>query len=151
MKDLGEPLRSRLVAASVRRLRIDDAQAGQRLDHFVARLAKGVPKSHVFRIIRAGEVRVNRKRVDVGYRLATGDEVRLPPLRITTPGQVPPKPVAFPILYEDADLLAIDKPSGVAVHGGSGISAGVIEQLRALRPGAPVLELVHRLDRDTSG
>lgn len=127
--------------------------ADQRVDNFLLKVCKGVPKSHVYRIIRAGEVRVNKKRVSAETRLQEGDEVRIPPLRIAAPpavGRVAPA-ADFPILWEDAELLAINKPSGVAVHGGSGVSFGVIEQLRTARPGAPFLELVHRLDRETSG
>ena len=127
--------------------------AGQRVDNFLLRLCKGVPKSHVYRIIRAGEVRVNKKRVLAETRLEAGDELRLPPVRIAqSQAQNIPAPASeFPILWEDEDLLAINKPAGVAVHGGSGVSFGVIEQLRAARPHAKFLELAHRLDRDTSG
>jgi 23S rRNA pseudouridine955/2504/2580 synthase len=130
---------------------IGEEAAGQRIDNFLLRICKGVPKSHVYRILRSGEVRVNKGRVDQTYRLSNGDIVRLPPIRLAEkPIQVIPK-VEFPILLEDNDLLVIDKPAGVAVHGGSGVSHGVIEQLRAARPQAKFLELVHRLDRDTSG
>ncbi len=138
---------------SVKVVTISDEEAGQRIDNFLLRVCKGVPKSHIYRILRSGEVRVNKGRVDQTYRLASGDQVRIPPVRtaeklITTPSI----PAAnFTILYEDDHLLVIDKPSGVAVHGGSGISFGVIEQLRAQRPDAKFLELVHRLDRETSG
>jgi 23S rRNA pseudouridine955/2504/2580 synthase len=109
-----------------------------------------VPKSHVYRVLRSGQVRVNSGRVKPAYRLRAGDRVRLPPVRIASK---PPaaKPTEFPIVFEDADLLVLDKPAGVAVHGGSGVSFGVIESLRAARPQARLLELAHRLDRDTSG
>ncbi len=134
----------------------EDAQ-GQRIDNFLMRLAKGVPKSHIYRILRSGEVRVNKGRIDAEYRLKLGDLVRIPPLRIAQPSaeQVEAAravPAAeFTILHEDTHLLVIDKPAGVAVHGGSGVAFGVIEQLRRSRPDAKFLELVHRLDRETSG
>jgi 23S rRNA pseudouridine955/2504/2580 synthase len=133
--------------------KISTNSAGQRVDNFLLRLCKGVPKSHVYRIIRAGEVRVNKKRVAAETRLEVGDEVRIPPLRIAAPtaGGTPAPATEFPILWEDDDLLVINKPAGVAVHGGSGVSFGVIEQLRSARPHCKFLELVHRLDRDTSG
>jgi 23S rRNA pseudouridine955/2504/2580 synthase len=130
---------------------VDENHVGQRIDNFLLRLAKGVPKSHVYRVIRAGEVRVNKKRVDADYRLKLGDLVRIPPMRIAAPNPVKARPVEFLVVFEDADLVVIDKPSGVAVHGGSGVDFGVIEQLRAARPEARFLELVHRLDRETSG
>ena len=140
---------------AVNRLAVDEAGAGQRVDNFLIRLLKGVPTSHVYRIVRSGEVRVNRKRVKPDTRLAVGDEVRVPPIRTSAPKAGPGAALArapvLPILYEDDDVIALDKPSGVAVHGGSGVSFGVIEQIRAQRPGAKFLELVHRLDRDTSG
>ncbi len=129
-------------------------EAGQRLDNYLVRHAKGVPKSHVYRVIRGGEVRVNGRRVDVDRRVAEGDVVRLPPLRVAAPAApVVRRERAVPlgIVHEDDDLLVVDKPAGVAVHGGSGLAFGVIEQLRAARPEARVLELVHRLDRETSG
>jgi 23S rRNA pseudouridine955/2504/2580 synthase len=135
-------------------LAIDEAGAGQRVDNFLLRVLKGVPKSHIYRILRSGEVRVNRKRVRPDARLAVGDDLRIPPVR-TALGTKPPPPsarsLALPILYEDEALIALDKPPGLAVHGGSGINYGLIEQLRADRPQARFLELVHRLDRDTSG
>ncbi len=137
---------------------IADDEAGQRLDNFLFRRAKGVPKSHLYRIIRGGEVRVNRKRVDADYRLQAGDVLRMPPLRVaartadaTGRTQKHERSVEPAIVFEDADLLVVDKPAGVAVHGGSGISFGIIEQLRKARPDARFLELVHRLDRETSG
>ncbi len=143
-------------------LTVDEESAGQRLDNFLMRHLKGVPKTHVYRIIRSAEVRVNKGRVSADTRVQAGDIVRLPPLRVSQSmlekEQAMAEHVAsaaparqFPILFEDDDLIAIDKPAGVAVHGGSGVSFGVIEQLRMARPGAPFLELVHRLDRDTSG
>ncbi len=130
---------------------VDETDAGQRIDNFLIRLLKGVPKSHVYRILRSGEVRVNKGRVDAAYRLEPGDEVRLPPVRIAEREEKVVPPGHFPVVYEDEALLVIDKPAGVAVHGGSGVSFGVIEQLRRARPEARYLELVHRLDRETSG
>lgn len=127
----------------------EDADA-QRIDNFLLKRLKGVPKSHVYRVLRSGEVRVNSGRVRPEYRLRLGDRIRIPPLRIAS-GRPPPKPSEFPIVLEDPYLIVIDKPAGVAVHGGSGVSFGVIESLRAARPQAKVLELAHRLDRDTSG
>lgn len=139
-------------APAVRRLSVDAESAGQRLDNFLLRLLKGVPKTHVYRVIRSGEVRVNGGRASADTRLADGDEVRVPPVRVAQRVTVAPAPARdFPLLFEDAHLLAVDKPAGVAVHGGSGVSSGVIEQLRQARPGARFLELVHRLDRETSG
>jgi 23S rRNA pseudouridine955/2504/2580 synthase len=136
---------------SVSFLEIDESAAGQRIDNFLFRHLKGVPKSHVYRILR-GEVRVNKKRIDQTYRLQIGDLLRIPPIRVAEKPENEYVPAAeFPILYEDEALLAIDKPAGVAVHGGSGVSFGVIEQLRSARPQAKFLELVHRLDRETSG
>ncbi len=135
----------------MRRLRVDEGGAGQRLDNYLLRLLKGVPKTHVYRVIRSGEVRVNKGRAQADTRLEAGDEVRLPPVR-TAQRTVPVAPAReFPVVYEDEQLLAIDKPAGVAVHGGSGVSSGVIEQLRRARPGIRFLELVHRLDKETSG
>jgi 23S rRNA pseudouridine955/2504/2580 synthase len=152
---------------------VDEDYAGQRLDNFLIRQLKGVPKTHVYRIIRSGEVRVNKGRAQADTRIETGDVVRLPPVRtseraeqkaadisqaqeVTRHGAMSSvggfAPAAeFPVLFEDDFLLAIDKPAGVAVHGGSGVSFGVIEQLRMARPDADFLELVHRLDRETSG
>jgi len=135
----------------VQMLTISEEEAGQRIDNFLLRICKGVPKSHVYRVLRSGEVRVNKGRVDQLYRLVEGDVVRVPPIRMSEPStQVVPK-LEFPIVFEDSYLLIIDKPAGVAVHGGSGVSYGVIEQLRSSRPEAKFLELVHRLDRETSG
>jgi len=132
---------------------VDEESAGQRLDNFLLRHLKGVPKTHVYRIIRTGEVRINKGRVNADTRVQTGDVVRLPPVRVATVNvNAPVAPGReFPVLMEDEQMMAIDKPAGVAVHGGSGVSFGVIEQLRQARPGARMLELVHRLDRDTSG
>lgn len=139
-------------APAVRLLTIDQESAGQRVDNFLLRVCKGVPKSHIYKAIRGGEVRVNKGRVQADYRLESGDLVRVPPLRLPAPDEkrrVPP--AVFPVVYEDDAMLVIDKPSGVAVHGGSGVSFGVIEQLRAARSEARLLELAHRLDRETSG
>src|SRR5262245_48966257 len=133
---------------------IDEGRATQRVDNFLLRELKGVPRSHVYRLLRGGEVRVNSRRVEATYRLQTGDRVRIPPVRTSAaPARRPPAPRApgFPVVFEDDALLVIDKPAGVAVHGGSGVSFGVIEQLRAARPASRFLELVHRLDRETSG
>jgi 23S rRNA pseudouridine955/2504/2580 synthase len=146
MKDLNKP-------ASIPRARVvevGEESAAQRIDNFLLRQLKGVPKSHVYRVLRSGEVRVNSGRVRPDYRLQTGDRVRVPPVRIAT-REAKARPAEFPIVHEDAALLVIDKPAGVAVHGGSGVSFGVIESLRAARPQAKLLELAHRLDRDTSG
>ncbi|MCL2658391.1 MAG: RluA family pseudouridine synthase [Betaproteobacteria bacterium] len=136
----------------VRRVLIEEQDAGQRIDNYLIRICKGAPKSLIYRILRSGEVRVNRGRIDQTYRLQVGDEVRIPPLRLAEPKAVAAIPAReFPILFEDEGLLVIDKPAGVAVHGGSGVSFGVIEQLRRQRPQARFLELAHRLDRETSG
>lgn len=139
--------------ASVQYVRIDEGSEGQRLDNFLTKILKGAPKPLVYRIIRSGEVRVNKARASVDTRLALGDEVRVPPVRLPEPStdtaSVPAR--EFPILFEDDHLMAINKPAGVAVHGGSGVSFGVIEQLRRARPQARFLELVHRLDKETSG
>ena len=135
-------------------LEVGEESAAQRIDNFLFRQLKGVPKSHVYRVLRSGEVRVNSGRVGPDYRLKPGDRVRLPPVRMSSKvgaNAKVAKPAEFPIVYEDAALLVLDKPSGTAVHGGSGVSYGVIESLRAARPQAKLLELVHRLDRDTSG
>jgi 23S rRNA pseudouridine955/2504/2580 synthase len=142
---------------SASRLAVGEEADGQRVDNFLAKVLKGVPKSHIYRILRSGEVRLNRRRVAPDARLAAGDELRIPPVRTSVPHAVrhgPPPPDAAPappILYEDDDLIALAKPAGMAVHGGSGVSFGVIERLRQERPNAKMLELVHRLDRDTSG
>ena len=143
-------------AGGVRTVVINDERDGQRLDNFLLSHLKGAPRSVIYKIVRRGQVRVNGGRVKPETRLDAGDQVRIPPVRLVEPGEkgVPAKglleAMAASIVFEDARLLAINKPSGVASHGGSGISFGVIETLRALRPGQE-LELVHRLDRDTSG
>ena len=153
---------------TVRHVPIRDDDAGQRLDNFLVRLCRGVPKSHLYRLIRSGQLRVNGKRQAADYRLQAGDSVRVPPIRLPSAAAAAGHEAAsagqervrrtraelarrLPVLHEDASLLAIDKPASVAVHGGSGVSSGVIEQLRAARPQARFLELVHRLDRETSG
>ncbi|MDE8748428.1 23S rRNA pseudouridine(955/2504/2580) synthase RluC [Providencia stuartii] len=137
---------------------ISDDEAGQRIDNFLLAKLKGVPKSMIYRIIRKGEVRVNKGRIKPEYKLIAGDQVRVPPVRVAEREEAPVSAkldkvsaLADRILYEDDAILVINKPSGTAVHGGSGLSFGVIEGLRALRPEARFLELVHRLDRDTSG
>ena len=139
----------------VRSVVVDEESAGQRLDNFLIRHLKGVPKTHVYRIIRSGEVRVNKGRAGADTRVVAGDVVRVPPVRTSEKAaqkvEMPAPGREFPLLMEDEALLAIDKPAGVAVHGGSGVSFGVIEQLRQARPQARFLELVHRLDRETSG
>lgn len=136
---------------------IDQDMAGQRIDNFLITHLKGAPRSLVYRILRKGEVRVNKKRVKAPYRLQPGDQVRIPPVRTS---EEKPQPVVSgslaekleqAVLYEDTDLLIVNKPSGIAVHGGSGINLGLIEALRQIRPDARFLELVHRLDRETSG
>jgi 23S rRNA pseudouridine955/2504/2580 synthase len=142
-----------LSKAPVARHVIGEEADGQRIDNFLLRICKGVPKSHVYRILRSGQVRVNSKRIGPDYRLRSGDEVRVPPLRQGPEKVDLPVPAGrdFRVVFEDEALLAIDKPSGTAVHGGSGVSFGVIEQLRRQRPQARFLELAHRLDRETSG
>jgi 23S rRNA pseudouridine955/2504/2580 synthase len=147
MKDLGKK--------SVSRHQIGEDSGGQRIDNYLVKLLKGVPKSHIYRILRSGEVRVNGGRAKADYRIKPGDELRIPPVRVAMRAvrTVPAGGNALEnaILFEDEHLLALDKPAGTAVHGGSGVSFGVIEQLRSQRPQARFLELVHRLDRDTSG
>ena len=140
----------------VRLVEVSREDAGQRIDNFLSRHLKGVPRSMIYRILRRGEVRVNSGRIQPRYKVKAGDRVRIPPVRVAAG-----RPAALPgnrlpdiesrIVFENARLLVIDKPAGMAVHGGSGISHGIIETLRARRPDAPYLELVHRLDRDTSG
>ncbi|MDH4074015.1 MAG: pseudouridine synthase, partial [Gammaproteobacteria bacterium] len=143
------------VRAGVRRIRIDGEQAGQRVDNFLRRELPGVPKSRLYRVLRKGEVRVNGGRVRADYRLEEGDEVRLPPARVSAgPGAVAPHRLAAierSIIFEDKRVIVINKPSGVAAHGGSGVSHGAVELMRALRPDLRDLSLVHRLDRETSG
>jgi 23S rRNA pseudouridine955/2504/2580 synthase len=140
----------------VARVRVNPEQAGQRIDNFLITYLKGVPRSHVYRILRSGEVRVNKGRVKPSYRLLRNDEIRIPPLRIrrlaalAIPDHVPAV-LEEAVLLEDDDLIVLNKPASIAVHGGSGLTFGVIEALRQARPHAPILELVHRLDRDTSG
>ena len=150
-------------APAVRHLQVDEGADGQRLDNFLVKMLKGVPKTHLYRVIRSGEVRVNRARAQADTRLHEGDQVRVPPMRVAArseAAQAPTPPAAgtgwvpqreFQILFEDEHLLAVDKPAGVAVHGGSGGSFGVIEQLRRARPQQRFLELVHRLDGEPSG
>ena len=142
-----------LSKAAAKTAEVGEEAAGQRIDNFLIRHCKGVPRSHVYRILRSGEVRVNSGRVDATYRLQTGDRVRIPPIRIAAPqaGKRAAPPRELDIVHEDAALLVVNKPAGLAVHGGSGISFGAIESLRAARPQAKFLELVHRLDRETSG
>ncbi len=148
MKDLSKKF--------VRYQEIDETAAGQRLGNFLMKTLKGVPQSHIYRIVRSGEVRVNGGRAQPSSHLAAGDVVRIPPLRLperteTARPALPRGTRALPVLFEDDMLLAVDKSAGLAVHGGSGVSFGVIEQLRAQRPELRFLELVHRLDRETSG
>src|SRR5258708_25266170 len=140
-----------LSKARVTWLEVGEEGAAQRIDNFLLRHLKGVPKSHVYRVLRSGQVRVNSGRVKPEYRLQIGDKVRVPPVRISERKPAVLRPLHLPVIYEDAALIVIDKSSGVAVHGGSGVSFEVIESLRAARPQAKFLELVHRLDRDTSG
>jgi len=133
-------------------LEVGEEAEAQRIDNFLMRRLKGVPKSHVYRVLRSGQVRVNSARVKPDYRLKPGDRVRVPPVRLGKPAMRPAaRPRELPIVHEDQWLLVVDKPSGVAVHGGSGVSFGAIESLRAARPQAKFLELAHRIDRDTSG
>lgn len=145
------------VVAKVQYIEITDAHEGQRLDNFLIKILKGVPKSRIYRIIRKGEVRINKGRCDAKRKLVLGDRVRIPPIRVAEEKQTLSAPAYLTarlkrdILFEDDALLVINKPSGFAVHGGSGISSGIIEALRELRPESRFLELVHRLDRDTSG
>ncbi|MEY8264398.1 MAG: pseudouridine synthase, partial [Bermanella sp.] len=136
---------------------VEEDYSGQRLDNFLMSRIKGAPRSLIYRIIRKGEVRVNKGRSKPDYRLKSGDLVRIPPVRVREEGEAPAVPekmasnIEDAILYEDDQLLAVNKPRGMAVHGGSGISLGLIEALRVIRPDCKRLELVHRLDRDTSG
>ena len=149
-------LANKVGALAVANLTVDEASDGQRIDNFLAKTLKGVPKSHIYRILRSGEVRVNKGRIDASYKLVLNDVVRIPPIRVAaTDKEVLSAPATSvlesTIIFEDDALLVIDKPAGFAVHGGSGVSRGVIEQLRTERPKAKFLELVHRLDRETSG
>lgn len=157
---LAEPVQEQENAdqhVSVRMIDIDSEDAGQRVDNFLIRVLKGVPKTRIYRIIRKGEVRVNKKRVTADYRIQEGDQVRVPPVRLAEKGdKVRPansvlEKLEDAIIYEDSKLIVVNKPSGLAVHGGSGLSYGLIEVLRQIRPDNRTLELVHRLDRDTSG
>ena len=143
-----------VTATKVRKITVDEDQAGQRIDNFLRRELPGVPRSRLYRILRRGEVRVNSGRVSAEYRLQSGDEVRIPPARVREGVAAAPAAaarMADAIIYEDKQLLVINKPSGLAVHGGSGVSHGVIELLRELRPDLRDLSLAHRLDRETSG
>ncbi len=142
--------------AAVIKVSIGPEQAGQRLDNFLFRMLKGVPKSRIYRMLREGELRVSGRRSKPEYKLVEGDEVRIPPVRVAEPAATPAQgPIMHPLLdrviYRDDALLVIDKPAGQAVHGGSGVSLGVIEQLRQELPDARFLELAHRLDKETSG
>lgn len=148
----------KVISSNVQFFTISDDEAGQRLDNFLVAKLKGVPKSLIYRIVRKGEVRVNKGRIKPEYKLQEDDVVRVPPVRVAEKNEVPVSTklnkvaeLESQILYEDEVMLVINKPSGIAVHGGSGLSFGVIEALRALRPQARFLELVHRIDRDTSG
>ncbi|MBX3650761.1 MAG: RluA family pseudouridine synthase [Burkholderiales bacterium] len=146
---------NKLSKDSTLRQPIGEDAAGQRIDNYLMRRLKGVPKSHIYRILRSGEVRVNSGRIGPDYRLQRGDELRIPPIRVAQPAERPSVAAAAgfrpEVLFEDEALLVIDKPAGLAVHGGSGVSFGVIEALRQSRPGHSFLELVHRIDRETSG
>ena len=141
----------------VRHITVDENSSGQRLDNFLNRELKGVPRTRLYRALRKGEIRVNKGRVKADYRLVTGDSVRIPPLRTPAPSDPPTIPRYWSeqlkqrVVYEDGGLLVVDKPSGLAVHGGSGLNFGMIESLRQIRSEDRYLELVHRLDRDTSG
>lgn len=142
--------------SSVSYISVEEDIEGQRIDNFLLSRLKGVPKSHIYRILRRGEVRVNKGRVKAVYRLKTGDEIRIPPMRLSETPIIQPardslQAIAKSILYEDKRIIVINKPAGMAVHGGSGISYGVIEAMRKLREEEHSLELVHRLDRETSG
>lgn len=149
----------KIINAAVQQLQISEEEEGQRIDNFLLAKLKGVPKSLIYRVLRKGEVRVNKGRIKPEYKLQTGDIVRVPPIRAAEKAQQAPvssklnkvAQLEQQIIFEDDCLLVLNKPSGIAVHGGSGLSFGVIEGLRALRPEARFLELVHRLDRDTSG
>jgi 23S rRNA pseudouridine955/2504/2580 synthase len=155
-KDAASASAPREIRTGVQHREVGEDAAGQRLDNCLQRLLPGVPRSRLYRLIRKGEVRVNGRRADPQLRLQLGDRIRLPPVRVAPPEQAARPAAALgervkrAIIYEDEKLLVLDKPAGVAVHGGSGVSFGVIEALRALRP-EETLELAHRLDRDTSG
>lgn len=147
----------KIINHSVKFIEIDEKNAGQRIDNFLFNILKGVPKGHIYKIIRKGEVRVNKGRIKQVYKLQLGDSVRIPPVKLAEkaplpePGRSLLNLIEASIIYEDKSLIALNKPSGIAVHGGSGISYGIIEAVRALRVEQKFLELVHRLDRDTSG
>ena len=137
--------------SNVASVEVDSGSEGQRVDNFLMRVCKGVPRSHIYRVLRTGEVRVNSRRVDATYRLQPGDRVRIPPMRLAERTKKTAPPRQLPVVFEDDGLLVVNKPAGIAVHGGSGVSFGVIEQMRAARPQLRFLELAHRLDRETSG
>ncbi|MCW8929686.1 MAG: 23S rRNA pseudouridine(955/2504/2580) synthase RluC [Gammaproteobacteria bacterium] len=145
------------ISHSVKFVEIDAQNAGQRIDNFLLNQLKGIPKGHIYKIIRKGEVRVNKGRIKQTYKLQFGDSVRIPPVKLDekkklpAPGRSLLTLIEQSIIFEDSSLLAINKPSGVAVHGGSGVSYGIIEAIRALKPEQKFLELIHRLDKDTSG
>jgi 23S rRNA pseudouridine955/2504/2580 synthase len=141
---------------TVQTFKADENNTGQRIDNFLIKILKGVPKTHIYRILRKGEVRINKKRIKPDYRLQFGDQIRVPPIKMTQkidhkPSASTIKLLEHRIVYEDDGLLIINKPSGMASHGGSGVNFGVIETIRNMRPKAKFLELAHRLDRDTSG
>ena len=139
-------------APAVTWIEVGPEEAGQRIDNYLIARLKGVPKSRIYRILRSGEVRINSRRVEAARKVEAGDRIRVPPVRVAERAEEVPAPhFRLPILHEDEHLLAVDKPAGLAVHGGSGVAHGVIESLRSMRPQARFLELVHRLDRDTSG
>ena len=152
----GRRLTDKSQTSEVRYLEVDPETAGQRLDNYLLSRLKGVPRSHVYRLIRSGQVRVNSGRVTAKYRLARGDSVRVPPVRSRSPAALPGKGAGLDwleerVIFEDDRLIVVDKPAGLAVHGGSGLEFGLIEGFRSIRPAAKSLELVHRLDRATSG
>jgi 23S rRNA pseudouridine955/2504/2580 synthase len=154
-----QPLRKEPQIPAVRMCTVEAGDEGQRLDNFLLRQCKGVPKSHIYRILRSGEVRVNSGRAAADYRIAVGDQIRIPPLRLPAkPAEEVVQKVAhasrkaeLPVIFEDEAMLVLNKPAGLAVHGGSGVAWGVIEALRHQRPDARFIELAHRLDRETSG
>ena len=151
MPDLIDRVTRSATKVQVQLVEVTEAHEGQRLDNFLIRLCKGVPKSHLYKAVRAGQVRVNRGRCGVDYRLQLGDVVRVPPMRVASATGPKAPPQTFEVIYQDDAILVVNKPAGVAVHGGSGVSHGVIESLRSAHPEWRFLELVHRLDRDTSG
>ena len=153
----GKILRMKMIQQEVTFHQVTNEEHGQRIDNFLMTKLKGVPKSLVYRIVRKGEVRANKKRIKPDYKLQTGDTIRIPPVKLSERPELPSakleqvQALADCILYEDDALMVVNKPAGLAVHGGSGLKFGLIEALRALRPNDKHLELVHRLDRDTSG